>query len=254
MLLIAAAAQLLAGPGKNPTRSQLAAATRGVDRKLAGATTTSGTWSSGSFWSKVSSLAKQSGGAAVRAAPAAAMFISKNPQIVLPIAAGLVASPFLISAITAASKSKQALSEAQTSPPPPPAEGSVAAVAPETSPEAPPEDGAMSMGLRQGWDETSHVHGMFGSSCAGEEEIALAMEGGRAERAAFRRTRKGSMMGGEISHDGYRAAVLRQANRLAKGQPQTKHLFLAEKMVKGKLGRHGIRINVPGAAPGRRTI
>lgn len=250
MLLIAAAAQLLAGPGKNPTRAQLATATRGVDRKLA-STSTSGSWSSGGFWSKVANLAKASGGAAVRAAPAAAKWVGKNPQIILPLAAGAVASPFLISAITAASKSKQAMDEATSSPPPAPEGETVKAVAPSAPAEA-PEEASMSMGLHQGWDESSRVHG---SSCAGEEEVALAMEGGRCERAAFRRTHGGSVMGEEISHDAYRASVIHNARRLAGGRaPETKHIFMAEKMVKGTLGRRGIAINVPGAAPGRRTI
>lgn len=247
MLLIAAAAQLLAGPGKNPTREQLAIAKRGVDRKLAG-TSTSGSWSSGSFWSKVTSLAKQSGGAAVRAAPAAAKWAAQNPQILLPIAAGAVASPFLISAITAAAKSKQALSEATASPPPPPEGETVTAVAPTAPAAAPEEPGAMSMGLHQGWDEGSTVHGALT-----EEEIALGECGGASERAALLRTH--SVLGEEISHDAYRASVLHNARRLARGgAPGTKHIFMAEKLVKGKLRRNGIDIQIPGAAPGRRTL
>lgn len=245
MLLIAAAAQLLAGPGKNPTRAQLAAATRGVDRKLAG-TSTSGNWSSGSFWSKVANLAKQSGGAAVRAAPAAAKWVGKNPQIILPIAAGAVASPFLLTAITAAAKSKQAMSEATASPPPPPEGETVTAVAPAAPEAAPEEPGAMSMGLHQGWDEGSSMHGLT------EEEIALGECGGASERAALLRTH--SVLGEEISHNAFRASVMHNARRLAGGPPGTKHIFKAEKMVRGKLARDGISINVPGAAPGRRTL
>jgi hypothetical protein len=245
MLLIAAAAQLIAGPGKNPTREQLAAAKRGVDRKLAG-TSASGSWSSGSFWNKVTSLAKQAGGAAVRAAPAATKWVGKNPQIFLPIATGAIASPFLISAITAASKSKQAATEAASSPPPPPEGEVVAAVAPSTS-DAPPEaEESESMGLWQGWDE-NRMHGELS-----EEEIALGECGGASERAALMRTH--SVLEGAISHDAYRASVLHNARRLAGGSPQTKDIFKAEKMVKNKLNRSGISVQIPGASPGRRTL
>lgn len=136
MLLVAAAAQTLAGAGKNPSPAQVAMARRLVDRKLAG-TSSSGSWSSGSFWSKVKKIAKQAGNAAVRIAPQAGKFAMKAAPIVLPLAAGAIASPFLIKAITSASSSKQAKQEAVEAPPPPPS-GDVVVVTPEQPAEGAP--------------------------------------------------------------------------------------------------------------------
>lgn len=246
MLLIASAAQLLAGPGKNPTKAQLAAATRGVNRKLASGM--SGSWESGSFWKKVSRMAKQAGTAAVRAAPAAAKWAAKNPHIVLPIATGAIASPFLIKAITAAAKSPQAQQEAAEAPPPPPEGEVMVKTADALQPEGEGEqDEGMMMGLWQGWDEVT-VRGALT-----EEEVALAESGGTAEQEAILRTRGSNGVGGEISHDGYRATVMRRAQRLAGGDPSTKHFFMAERQVRKALRKNGVKISIPGARPSRRT-
>lgn len=257
MLLIAAAAQLLAGPGKNPTKAQLAKATAGVDQKIsrevmAGAFV--GSSFVGGFWDKVKSLAQSAGGAAVRAAPAAIGFVSKNPQIVLPLVAGAVASPFLISAISAASKSPQAVEEKAAKKPKDLPEGEAKAFSPETGKE---EDNGVMGSVRgnfRGWDEK----GAFVGSGITEEEKELASSGGSTERAAMARVRGGtSCMGGEISvpHDKYRALIMKQASKLAGGkQPATKHFFVAKKAVDGALKENGISIQLPGAAPGRRTL
>lgn len=248
MLLIASAAQLLAGPGKNPTRAQLVAATRGVNRKLASGV--SGSWESGSFWKKVGRVAKQAGRAAVRAAPAAAKWAGRNPHIVLPLATGALASPFLIKAITAASKTPQAQQEAAEAPPPPPQGQGEMTVTADAPPPAegegqPAEQDESMMGICHSWDE---MHGALT-----EEEVALAESGGSSEQEALLRTRGSGVVGGEISHDGYRATVLRRAQRLAGGDPSTKHFFMAERQVKQALRKNGVKISIPGARPSRRT-
>lgn len=257
MLLIAAAAQLLAGPGKNPTKQQLAKATAGVDRKIsreimAGAFV--GSSFVGGFWDKVKGLAKSAGGAAVRAAPAAVGFVSKNPQIVLPLVAGAVASPFLISAISAASKSSQAVEEKAEKKPKNLPEGEAKTFSPETGKEE--ENGVMG-GNFKGWDE----RGDFVGSHITEEEAALAQSGGQTERAAMTRVRGTSVMGSafvggaSVPHEKYRATVMKRASKLAGGKaPETRHFFLAKKAVDGALKQRGIKIQLPGAAPGRRTV
>jgi hypothetical protein len=142
MLLVAAAAQTLAGAGKNPKPAQVVLARKLVDKKLAGGSTSSGSWSSGGFWSKVSKLAKQAGNAAVRLAPQAGKMLKSAAPIILPLAAGAIASPFLIKAISAASSSKQAKREAATAPPPPPTGDVVVVTETPAAEGTPPAEGS----------------------------------------------------------------------------------------------------------------
>jgi hypothetical protein len=52
----------------------------------------------------------------------------------------------------------------------------------------------------------------------------------------------------------YRAAVLKQASKAASGKkPTTKHFFAAKSAVDKVMGRAGISLYLPGAAPGRVT-
>lgn len=260
MLLIAAAAQVLAGPGKNPTKAQLAKAKAGVDQKIkrevmAGAFV--GSSFVGGFWDKVKTLAKTAGSAAVRAAPAAVGFVSKNPQIVLPVVAGAIASPFLISAISAASKSSQAVEEKSEKKPKDLPPGETVAFSPEAAKEGvKEEDNGIMGGQFKSWDE----RGAFVGSIT-EEEAALAESGGSSERAAMARVRGTCVMGGafvgaaSVPHDKYRATVMKRASALAGGKaPDTRHFFLAKKDVDKALKQRGVKIALPGAAPSRRTV
>ena len=64
-----------------------------------------------------------------------------------------------------------------------------------------------------------------------------------------------SGVGSTLSHDAYRATVMKQAIKDARGKtPSTKHLFGAKKKVDEFLGKAGVSIFLPGARPGRRTI
>lgn len=241
MLLVASAAQVFAGPGKNPTKQQLDAAKLAVDRKLKGqATTSSGSWSSGSFWSKVKNLANGAGQAAVQSVPTLAKWGVKNPQVLLPLATGAVASPFLIKAIMTAASSKQARDEASDRPTPPKSEENVAVSVPNKETAPPPEESPPAASL--GW---------MGRGTPSEEEVASAESGGSSERAALAR-----MYGGPaISNDGYRATVMRQALKMAGGRaPTSKHVLLAETKVKRTLRRNGVTVVMPGASPARRTL
>jgi hypothetical protein len=91
------------------------------------------------------------------------------------------------------------------------------------------------------------------SRSLGEEELALAGDGGRAERASQRRL---SGIGGlGVSNTVYRATVQKQAIKHAGGKrPSTKDLFLAKSAVDKAIGKAGIQIFMPGSQPGRRTI
>jgi hypothetical protein len=252
MLLIAAAAQLIAGPRKNPTRAQLARATRAVDARIAKETAVSGRGQSdvvGGFWDNVKNLAKSAGNAAVRAAPAVFGFVTKNPQILLPLAGAAVASPFLIRAISAASASPQAQQEAAAGPPPPPPDA-----VPVTNITAPTNEAEDVLGVHHSWDDT-----VVGEIT--EEEAALAGSGGATERESMERLRGTSVMGassamgaGEVHHDHYRAAVMVKAAELAKGKkPSTKDFYLAKKLMDRRLQRKRLKVAIPGARPGRRT-
>jgi hypothetical protein len=65
----------------------------------------------------------------------------------------------------------------------------------------------------------------------------------------------GSGVGSTLSHDAYRATIMKQAFKDAGGKmPSTKHLFVAKKKVDSFLGKAGVKIYLPGARPGRRTI
>ena len=64
-----------------------------------------------------------------------------------------------------------------------------------------------------------------------------------------------SSMGNSLSHNEYRALVMRQAMRSAPGgKPQTKHFFAAKSAVDKALGNADVKIEIPGARPGRRTV
>jgi hypothetical protein len=58
------------------------------------------------------------------------------------------------------------------------------------------------------------------------------------------------VLGSSLSHPLYRALVVKAAGR----RPDTRALYLAQKKVDVALGRTGTTIQIPGAAPGRRTI
>lgn len=57
-------------------------------------------------------------------------------------------------------------------------------------------------------------------------------------------------LGDSVPHAEYRALVVRAAGR----DPSTRALYLAQRRVDAALGRAGTSVEVPGAAPGRRTI
>ena len=64
-----------------------------------------------------------------------------------------------------------------------------------------------------------------------------------------------SSMGDSLSHNEYRALIMRQAVKSApKGKPQTKDFFTAKSAVDKALGNADIKIEIPGARPGRRTV
>ena len=92
----------------------------------------------------------------------------------------------------------------------------------------------------------------------GEEERAMAQEGGACERAALRR-RTGvsgpSFVGAAIPNNVYRATIVKHAIKSAGGKtPTTKDFFLAKAKVDKVIGKAGISLYLPGAKPGRRTI
>jgi hypothetical protein len=65
-------------------------------------------------------------------------------------------------------------------------------------------------------------------------------------------------LGGEaeglVPNQSYRAAVLRQARRLARGdRPTTRHFVAAKSAVDGTMRKHGLAIYLPGSQPGRVT-
>jgi hypothetical protein len=57
-------------------------------------------------------------------------------------------------------------------------------------------------------------------------------------------------LGSTLTHGEYRALVVRAAGR----SPSTRSLYLAQRKVDAALGRSGTTIQIPGSAPGRRTI
>lgn len=254
MLFIAAAAQLIAGPRKNPTRAQLDRATKAVDARIAKETGMSGGGSDvvGGFWDKVKGLAQSAGNAAMRVAPAVFGFVTKNPQIMLPLAGAALASPFLISAISAASASPQAQQEAAAGPPPPPPPDAVPVATfkpPGGGGEPEPEE---VLGMQHSWDEQGD--GVYGEIT--EEEAALAQSGGATERESMQRLRGTSMMGaGAVHHDHYRAAVMVKAAELAKGKPPTtRHYYMAKRLMDRTLRKKDLKVAIPGARPSRRTL
>lgn len=61
--------------------------------------------------------------------------------------------------------------------------------------------------------------------------------------------------GDALSHNEYRAAIVKQAVKNAAGKkPETKHFFAAKLAVDRTLGNSNTSIFIPGAAPGRRTV
>jgi hypothetical protein len=64
-----------------------------------------------------------------------------------------------------------------------------------------------------------------------------------------------SSMGDALSHNEYRAAIVKQAVKNAAGKkPETKHFFAAKLAVDREIGKSGTSIFIPGAKPGRRTV
>jgi hypothetical protein len=64
-----------------------------------------------------------------------------------------------------------------------------------------------------------------------------------------------SSMGDSLSHNKYRALVIKQAMKNAGGaKPTTRHFFAAKSSVDKALGNAGVAIYIPGAKPGRRTV
>jgi hypothetical protein len=90
----------------------------------------------------------------------------------------------------------------------------------------------------------------------GEEEAALAGDGGSSERQAVARCNGRSFIGGpQVSNTLYRATVQKQAIKHAGGKrPTTKDIFLAKAAVDKAIGKAGITLFMPGSKPGRRTI
>lgn len=301
-LLVASAAQLQAGKGKNPTPAQIVFAKRKVDRHLRApssrlpASSSLGSWSS--WWRKVKNLATSAARAAVRAAPAAGRFAKKSAPIILPVAAGAIASPFLIKLIQSVSKGKEARKAAATKPPPPlpkkvvvaefekapPPEENLADILGAVDPyfniakkalelknsisalkkvtESPPavpdvsfaqvaeslvtpeqqEAVATEMKAIEDAQTEAMMDGCFG------DELEAIEQAGSSEMGAFIRKQK------VVPVKIYRAAVWQKATKIANGKkPKSKEIFVAEKIVKDRLGKHGIKIIVPGGRPARVT-
>lgn len=64
-----------------------------------------------------------------------------------------------------------------------------------------------------------------------------------------------SSMGDSLSHNEYRALIMRQAVKSApNGKPQTKDFFTAKSAVDKALGNAGVSIYIPGSKPERQTV
>lgn len=64
-----------------------------------------------------------------------------------------------------------------------------------------------------------------------------------------------SSSGNALSHNAYRATIMKQALKMANGkEPNTKQLYDAKKKVDGFLGKAGVGISIPGARPRRTTV
>ncbi len=92
----------------------------------------------------------------------------------------------------------------------------------------------------------------------GEESRALACEGSAESGAIARSTTPyyfpSFATAGSVPPDVYRAAVLRNARRLARGKtPETKHIFMSQRTIDRAMGMRGVKLQIPGAAPGRVT-
>lgn len=100
-----------------------------------------------------------------------------------------------------------------------------------------------------------------------EEAEALAGDGGATERESLGRIgwygnsfvgddmMGSSVVGNAIPHENYRVAVMKAAVKSAGGgKPTTKDFFKAKAAVDQVIGKSGIKIYMPGAQPGRRTI
>jgi len=275
-LLVAAAAQKIAGPGKTPTSGQVRTAETKMKERLARRNVSvSGVekadqqlgevkkhlnecavagWGAGSFWSKVKSTAASAARASRPYLPYAA-----------PLLPAAAATPFIIKAIRAREAAKRARAaqmapspEAEAPPAEEPAAEEPAAEAPLSTPEAegqvPQGEGLESVaGNWGGWDEREMMSGVTA------EERELALMGGSAEREALvrralRRRRRSRVSGAALPHDLYRAAVWQRAQKLKKaGQPQARALFIAQKSVDRDMSRSGVSVAIPGARPGRIT-
>ena len=93
------------------------------------------------------------------------------------------------------------------------------------------------------------------------EEEAMAMHGDPFIRDEDRAQSEdgsaacGSFVGDGLSHNEYRALIMKQAIRQADGnRPSTKHLFAAKSRVDRALGNAKVAICIPGARPGRKTV
>jgi hypothetical protein len=60
-------------------------------------------------------------------------------------------------------------------------------------------------------------------------------------------------LGASLSHPEYRSIVMRESLRSGR-RPSTRDLYLAQRRVDASLGKSSTTIQIPGAAPGRRTI
>jgi hypothetical protein len=100
-----------------------------------------------------------------------------------------------------------------------------------------------------------------------ERDVAGMEDMGAPEIAALRRfagnpvapmrpaVNEASIDGGYIPNTVYRAAIIAQAKQLARGGvPSTPHFAAAQGIVNRSMARRGLRIAIPGAAPGRRTL
>ena len=87
------------------------------------------------------------------------------------------------------------------------------------------------------------------------EDEAMSVRGMPFVRDEVRAQGEDCSSGDALSHNEYRAAIVKQAVKNAAGKkPETKHFFAAKLAVDREIGKSGTSIFIPGAKPGRRTV
>ena len=109
---------------------------------------------------------------------------------------------------------------------------------------------------RKPWtDEIDKTAGRKESMIGSSHYIEIEGDFAGDEKRAQEEDRGCSSMGDSLSHNKYRALVVKQAMKNAGGaKPTTRHFFAAKSSVDKALGNAGVAIYIPGAKPGRRTV